>query len=156
MGITFMFKIICAPAAAVSANMLEDQSEDLRIIVHRRRPLRVLYAAARMGAYRTWGKHAAGPKGWARAKVGYMKLARMYGIKKLAMFMNWQRRTLKFWYKGGRATGMHRYRQYKKWGFKVWWRVYGKSARRLCGPKYGQRSWFKAALKASRLAWPKY
>merc|ERR1712146_53281 len=145
--IIIMFKLIAALVAAATASMADESSEARIIIVRRRLST---FAAVKKMVLKAWGLH---PKGWRSAvtRAGYLKLARRYGVRKVGMYLHWQKRTMRFW--GARRSAAIKWKLYKAWGFNKWWRVYRIAIKRTCG-SMGKRSYFLRALAATRYAWP--
>merc|ERR1712146_188788 len=146
--IIIMFKLIAALVAAATASMADESSEARILIVRRKLST---YTLVKRLVLKAWGAH---PKGWKSAltRVGYMKLARRYGVRKVAAFLHWQKRTMRFW--GGRKSATIKWRLYKALGFRRWWLRYRRVIKRTCG-SMGKRSYFKRALAATRYAWPR-
>ena len=88
-------------------------------------------------------------KGWRNPKHrnGYMRLYKKYGAKKLAMFIKWQERTWNWWAHSP-GKGKVTWAIYKKVGFALWWKWFGKTARKAWKVK-GVRKWWRLCMRAA-------
>merc|ERR1711998_92890 len=116
MGI--MFRLICLLAAFVQAAFAPETSELMSYGVFQRK--------LRHGLVKTFGREGLKAAKNVKVRLGYWRIYKRYGLRKTNLFVYWQTRTYKWWKNHPEAV-----RLYKRLGFSTWWRVFGRSAKRV-------------------------
>ena len=134
-------------AALVTAHAADEQSEAAVRWLHVVKSSTIAKMVLRTYGARVFRKH------WSKTRAGFLRLARRYGLKKLAMYLKWSKASAKFFYRRGVPGAKRLWRSLKRMGFHRWWAVYGRLAKRYSG--FG-RNWWLPCIGASRWAWPKH